>query len=68
MGEEQTKIAVLALSRGGNIRVGTEDFPFIETGVPAKNNAEIIGKFVNISRYIGRDIADPSEARKIIGL
>ncbi|MFX1339714.1 MAG: 3-keto-5-aminohexanoate cleavage protein [Promethearchaeota archaeon] len=68
MGEEQTKIAVLSLSRGGNIRVGTEDYPFIENEVPAKNNAEIVEKFVSISKYVGREIADPSEARKIIGI
>lgn len=68
MGEEQTKIAVLSLSRGGNIRVGTEDYPFIENGIPAKTNAEIVEKFVSISKYMGREIADPSEARKIIGI
>lgn len=68
MGEEQTKIAVLSLSLGGNIRVGTEDYPFIGNGVPAKNNAEIIEKFVSISKYVGREIADPSEARKIIDI
>ena len=68
MGEEQTKIAVLALTRGGNIRVGTEDYPFIENKVPAKNNAEIVEKYVSISKYVDREVADPSEARKIIGI
>jgi 3-keto-5-aminohexanoate cleavage enzyme len=68
MGEEQTKIAVLSLSRGGCIRVGTEDYPFIDIGVAAKNNAEIVEKYVSISKYVGREIADPSEARKIIGI
>jgi len=67
MGEEQTKIAMLALTHGGNIRVGTEDYPFIENNVPAKNNAEIVEKFVSISKYVGREVADPTEARKIIG-
>lgn len=68
MGEEQTKIAVLSLSRGGNMRVGTKDYPFIENGVSAKNNAEIIEKFVSISKYIRRKVADSSEARKIIDI
>jgi len=68
MGEEQTKIAVLALTHGGNIRVGTEDYPFIENGIPAKNNGEIIEKFISIAKYVGREVADPSEARKIIGI
>ena len=68
MGREQTKIAVLALTYEGNIRVGTEDYPFIKNEVPAKNNAEIVEKYVSIAKYIGREIADPSEARKIIGI
>ncbi|MFX0048296.1 MAG: 3-keto-5-aminohexanoate cleavage protein [Candidatus Hermodarchaeota archaeon] len=68
MGKEQTKIAVLAIQHGGNVRVGTEDYPFIKESVPAKNNAEIVARMVRISRAIGREIADPSEAREILGI
>ncbi|TFG00656.1 MAG: 3-keto-5-aminohexanoate cleavage protein [Promethearchaeota archaeon] len=68
MGENQTKIATLAISEGGNVRVGTEDFPFIKKGVPAKNNAEIVARMKRISEEMGRDVADPSEGRKILGL
>ncbi|TFG04441.1 MAG: 3-keto-5-aminohexanoate cleavage protein [Promethearchaeota archaeon] len=68
MGKENTQIAVLSLTRGSHIRVGTEDYPFIEEGVPAKSNAEIVKKFVSISNYVGRKVANPSEARKIIGI
>ncbi|TFF92864.1 MAG: 3-keto-5-aminohexanoate cleavage protein, partial [Promethearchaeota archaeon] len=39
MGAQQTKIASLAISLGGNVRVGTEDYPYIKKGIPAKNNA-----------------------------
>jgi 3-keto-5-aminohexanoate cleavage enzyme len=68
MGREQTKIAVLAIQNGGNVRVGTEDFPFIQEGKPAKNNSEIVARMVRISKEMGREIADPSEARKILGI
>ncbi len=68
MGKEQTKIAVLAIQHGGNVRVGTEDFPFIKEGVPAKDNAEIVARMVRISKEMGREIADPTEAREILGL
>lgn len=68
MGEDQTKIATLAISHGGNVRVGTEDYPFIKKGKPAKNNAEIIARMVRISNEMGREVADPSEGRKIIGI
>ncbi|MFX0205015.1 MAG: 3-keto-5-aminohexanoate cleavage protein [Candidatus Hodarchaeota archaeon] len=68
MGPEQTKIAMLAIANGGNIRVGTEDYPFIRSGKPAKDNGEIVVKFAHIGKEMGREIADPSEARKILGL
>jgi len=68
MGKEQIKIATLAILHGGNVRVGTEDYPFIKEGVPAKNNAEIVRKMVNLSKEMGRETADPSEARKLLGI
>jgi 3-keto-5-aminohexanoate cleavage enzyme len=68
MGKEQIKIAVLAIQLGGNVRVGTEDFPFIKEGQPAKNNSEIVARMVRISKEMGRETADPSEARKILGI
>jgi 3-keto-5-aminohexanoate cleavage enzyme len=68
MGEEQMKIVGLAIATGGNVRVGTEDNPFISSSVAAKNNAEIVSRAVHLSREMGREVADPSEARKLIGL
>ena len=68
MGREQTAIALLAIENGGNVRVGTEDYPFVREGVPAKNNAELVKRIAKISREMGRDVATPQEARKIIGL
>ena len=68
MGKEQTKIATLSVANGGNVRVGTEDYPFIKEGRPAKNNAELVSRMAKISRKMNREIADPSGARKIIGL
>lgn len=68
MGEEQMKLLVFVLTHGGNIRVGTEDYPFIKKGIPAKNNAEIVENYVSICKHVRRDVADPSEARKMLGL
>ena len=68
MGEEQTRIATLALNHGGNVRVGTEDFPYIKPNTPAKNNAELVARMVKIAKELGREIANPKEARKILGL
>ena len=68
MGEEQMKLLVFVLTHGGNIRVGTEDYPFIKDKNPAKNNAEIVKTYVDICKHVRRDVADPSEARVILGL
>jgi len=53
---------------GGHVRIGMEDCPFIEDGVYAKTNAELVEKAVRIAREIGREIASPAEARQIVGL
>jgi uncharacterized protein (DUF849 family) len=53
---------------GGHARVGFEDNIFVEKGGLAKNNAELVEKVVRIARELGRDIATPDEARKILGL
>ena len=68
MGEDQMKLLAFVIMNGGNIRVGTEDYPFIKKGKPAKNNAEIVKQYFNISESLGRNVADPSEARKMLNL
>jgi 3-keto-5-aminohexanoate cleavage enzyme len=68
MSENQTKIATMAIANGGNVRVGTEDYPFISHGKPAKNNAHLVKRMVKLSKEMDREVATPSEARKILGL
>lgn len=68
MGGEQTTIAMLAIAGGGNVRVGTEDNPFVREGVPAKDNAELVERMVWLSRMMGREVAGSEEARKMLGL
>ena len=61
-------LATLAIILGGHARVGFEDNIFIEKRVLAKSNAELVEKVVRIARELGREIATPDEARKILGL
>ena len=51
---------------GGHVRVGMEDNPYLQPGVYAKTNAELVEKIVKISEALGRGIASPAEARAII--
>jgi uncharacterized protein (DUF849 family) len=61
-------LATLGIIMGGHARVGFEDNIFIERGVLAKSNAELVEKVVRIARELGREIATPDEARKILRL
>lgn len=62
------RVLTMAIMLGGHVRVGMEDNPFVTPGVYAKSNAELVDKIVRISRELGREIASPDEARKIMGL
>jgi len=61
-------LATLGMMMGGHARVGFEDNIFIGKGVLAKSNAELVEKVVRIARELGREIATPDEARKILDL
>jgi uncharacterized protein (DUF849 family) len=61
-------LATLGIMMGGHARVGLEDNIFIERGVLAKSNAELVAKVVRIARELGREVATPDEARKLLGL
>ena len=67
-GPAYIKTTPLAITTGGHVRVGLEDNIFLERGVLAKSNAELVEKVVRIARELGREIATPDEARGILGL
>jgi uncharacterized protein (DUF849 family) len=53
-------LATLGMMMGGHARVGFEDNIFIEKGVLAKSNAELVEKVVRIARELGREVATPT--------
>ena len=68
MGPNRDIILPLSIATGGHVRIGTEDYPYLKRGVLAKDNAELVRKIVRISREMGREVTNPSEARKMIGI
>ena len=50
---------------GGHVRVGLEDNIYLEKGVLAKTNAELVTKAVGIIKDLGGEIANYDQARKI---
>ena len=53
---------------GGGARVGLEDNLWLDKGVMARNNAELVEKMVRIAREFDLEPAEPNEVRAILGL
>lgn len=68
IGRYEFSLAAASIISGGHVRVGFEDNIYLEKGVLAKNNGELVAKVVRIAKELGREIATPDEARKILGL
>jgi uncharacterized protein (DUF849 family) len=67
-GRNEIPMCTHALLMGGNARVGMEDALWLEKGVPAKNNAELVAKIIRIAKEFGIETATPAEARKMLQL
>jgi len=68
VGKSEFPMAAAAIAMGGHVRVGFEDNVYIEKGVLAKSNGELVAKVVRMANELGRPIATPAEARKILSL
>lgn len=68
IGRFEFPLAMAAIIDGGHVRVGMEDNVFISKGVLAKSNGELVEKVVRMAKELGREIANPQEARTILGI
>ncbi|MBC8588906.1 3-keto-5-aminohexanoate cleavage enzyme [Paratissierella segnis] len=68
VGRHELPMAALGIVMGGHVRVGFEDNVYLEKGVLAKSNGELVEKVVRLAKELGREIATPEETRKILGL
>ena len=68
MSHEQTKIAALSLLLGHHLRVGTEDNPYYFPNRVARDNGELVARMMRIAKEVGREVAKPEEARRMIGV
>jgi uncharacterized protein (DUF849 family) len=68
IGSDQWPMVNMALSMGGNIRVGLEDNFYLPSGDQATDNAELVEKAAEMTRNVGREPASPSEAREILSI
>ena len=68
VGPGQLPMAMMAMIMGGHARVGLEDSIYYSKGVLAKSNAQLVERVVRIAKEFGREIATPSDARRILSL
>ncbi len=68
VGRAAFTLAAPTIVMGGNVRVGFEDNIYLSRGVKAVSNGELVEKVVRLSRELGREIASPEEARRILSL
>lgn len=68
IGRYEFQLAAPAIVMGGHVRVGFEDNLFLDKGVLAKSNGELVARVVRLAKELGRPVATPAEARKILSL
>ena len=65
--QSQLPMLTMSILLGGHVRTGLEDTMLYDKGILA-TNVMLIERMVRISKELGREIANPEEARKILGL
>lgn len=64
----QMPMVAQAVLLGGHVRVGLEDNLYIEKGVLARDNAQLVERAVQIIRLMGAEPMTPDEARAMLKL
>ena len=54
------------IALGGHISIGIGDYTYAELGHPT--NAELVQRIVQIARDVGREVATPDEAKRILAI
>jgi 3-keto-5-aminohexanoate cleavage enzyme len=68
IGRSELPLGTMAIIMGGHVRVGFEDNVYYEKGVLADSNAQLVERVARIAGELGRRVATPDQARKILGL
>jgi uncharacterized protein (DUF849 family) len=68
IGRFEFPIVAQAWLAGGHVRVGMEDNIYLEKGVLAKSNAELVTKAKRLIHDLGGELANPREARAMLSL
>jgi 3-keto-5-aminohexanoate cleavage enzyme len=67
IGTAQIPMLTMAMAMGGHVRTGLEDSIYFTKDILATNEM-LVERLYNIAKAMGREIASPDEARKILSL
>jgi uncharacterized protein (DUF849 family) len=67
-GQAQMRVAAMAASMGGHVRVGLEDSLWLGRGELAPTNASQVARVRQIIEGLGLEVASPDDAREILSL
>jgi 3-keto-5-aminohexanoate cleavage enzyme len=67
-GPLQLSLTTHALLMGGHVRVGFEDNLYLRRGEKAGSNADFVERTAALARLLDREVAEPEDARRILGL
>ena len=68
IGRAQLQMAMMAMPIEGHVRVGLEDNIYYRRGEPATGNAQLVERVVRLAGELGRPVATPAAARRLLGL
>jgi len=68
IGPAQLPMNIHAILLGGHVRTGLEDNVYYRKGELATGSAQLVERVVRLSEEVGREIANPEDARKILNL
>jgi len=68
IGRHEFPLVAMSWLAGGHVRVGLEDNVYLEKGVLAKSNAELVQKARRMVSDLGGELMNPREARVMLNL
>lgn len=68
IGRYEFPIAKETIKLGGHVRVGFEDNIYLEKGILATSNAELVQRVVKMASELHRRVASTDETRKMLGI
>lgn len=68
IGRAHLDVTKESIAAGGHVRTGFEDVRYLEPGVVAESNAQLIGRVAEMANAGSREVATPDAARRRLGL